>query len=160
MSTMSSLGERWHLPGGILAALIRPLVTPFVVDLPHCEQPFPIGLNQLVLIVPEPVEDAPALRVVVGVVEPVRASECLVAVALLSYDIRDVVSGGCGSKPGRTAGFGILAIFDRLATLYQAAAVIEYSVRCEGRDIRDRDRESRARRDIALQVLNRGAILA
>jgi len=59
------------LPGGILAALIGPLITPFVVNLPLCEQPFPIGLDQLVLIVPEPVEDASALRVVVGVVEPI-----------------------------------------------------------------------------------------
>jgi hypothetical protein len=57
------------LPGGILAALIRPLITPFVVDLPLGEQPFPINLHQLVLIVPEPVEDALALRVVVGVPE-------------------------------------------------------------------------------------------
>ncbi len=61
------------LPRGILAAFIRPLIAPFVEDRPLREQPLAIHLHQLVFIVPEPIEDAAALRVVVGVVEPVGA---------------------------------------------------------------------------------------
>jgi len=47
-----------ELPRGILAALVRPLITPFVVDLPLREEPVAVGLDQFVLVVPEPVEDA------------------------------------------------------------------------------------------------------
>ena len=60
-----------ELPGGILAAFVRPLITSFVVDLPLREQPLAVGLDQFVLVVAEAVEDAFAVRIVVGVVEPV-----------------------------------------------------------------------------------------
>jgi len=65
-------------------------------------------------------------------------------------------------SPAAAAGFGHPGdnVFDRLATLYIAATVIEYSVLREGRDVEigivEVEREEISR----LQVLNRGAILA
>jgi hypothetical protein len=65
--------------------------------------------------VPEPIEDAPVLGVVVRVVKPIRASECFVAVDL-DDDIRDVVSSGWGSKPGRRGWVRIRAITSLIAS--------------------------------------------
>jgi len=50
-------------------------------------------------------------------------------------------------------------VFDRLATLHFAAAVIEYSVLCEGRDIEIGIVKVEREEILRLQVLNFGAIL-
>src|SRR5262249_24930234 len=69
-----------ELPGWILPALIRPFITAFVVDLPFCEKPLAVDLDQFVFVVAEAVEDTSAFRIIVGVVEPVRTSHCPVAI--------------------------------------------------------------------------------
>jgi len=59
-------------------------------------------------------------------------------------------TGGAGAHAGHSGRGGHFCNhgFNSLATLYVTAAVIEHAVRGEGRR-RDRDRESRARRDSA-----------
>jgi hypothetical protein len=114
-------------------------MTAFVEDLPLGKQPLAIGLNQFVFIMPKPVEDAATVRVVVGVVEPVRDALRLVAVDL-DDDVRNIVARRPVAFSGNRGRLGHSRdhILDRLAAFDIAAAVVEDAVRSEGRHIEPR----------------------
>jgi hypothetical protein len=129
-------GVRHALPGGILADLVRPLITPFVVDLPLREEPLAVNLHQFVFVVSEAVEDAAAFRIVVGVVEPIRTARRLVALDP-DDDVRNVVAGGSRAEScrGRRVRHACDHVLDGLTAGNNAAAVVEYSVLGERGDV-------------------------
>jgi hypothetical protein len=96
------------LPGWILAAFVCPFIAAFIEDLPLREKPLAVDFDQLVFIVAESVEHAPALWVIVRVVEPVGNARGLVAVDL-DDDVGNIVAGGAVAHSGdgsRALAFG------------------------------------------------------
>ena len=83
---MGTARQAPFLPGWILHTLVSPFVAAFVENRPLREEPLSVDLDQLVFVVSEPVEDTPAVGIVVGLMKPVRASGRLVAIDL-DHDI-------------------------------------------------------------------------
>ena len=149
------------LPGGILAALVRPLITAFVEDLPLGEEPLAVDFGQLIFVMAETVEDAVALWIVVGVVEPVGNARGFIAV-YFDDDVGNIVAGGAVAHSGDGSRLWHSGdnFFDRLTAFDVVAAVVEHAVFSECRHLEigivEIEREEISR----LQVLDCGAIIA
>src|SRR5262249_22999325 len=126
-----------ELPGWVFGGLVCPFVAAFVVDLTFCEEPLAVDLDKFVLIVAESIEDAAAVRVVVGVVEPVGAAFGFGSVDF-DNDVRDIVARGTVVLPRNRFGLRHPSdyCFDRLPAFDFATAVIEYTVLGKRRDIK------------------------
>src|SRR5262245_8113552 len=164
VNTKSANSARFMAPTSprrIASALIGPLGAPLVVDPPLAEQPLAVHLHELVFVMAIAVEDRLPLRVVVAVVEPVRAPRGLVSVDL-EDDVRDVVPSRARTQA--TLGRPRIRhlrddVVDRLAPANLAGADVEHAVFRERGDIEIRVAKVHCEEIPRLEIFNGCAIL-